>query len=210
VTEYLTEQEQIQQLKNWIKQYGLTVVSGVLIAILLTTGYKYWQDYRNKVLLHASSIYDEMLTLRAQNNAAGSLVQTNKLLSHYKNTPYAQMAALALARNDVSNKDYAAAQKELNWVINHSSDKSIQEIARARIARIDLAMNQPEAALKLLNTIKDPAFAGLDDEIRGDALLQEHKPAEARAAYGKAITEIPNAEVNRPILIMKYDNLATD
>ena len=46
MTEYLTEQEQIEQLKTWIKQYGLTILFGIVIALVLSFSWHYWQQYR--------------------------------------------------------------------------------------------------------------------------------------------------------------------
>lgn len=209
LTEYLTEQEQIQQLKNWVKQYGLTILAGILLALIASSGWRYYQNYRNKVLLHASAVYDEMLTLRAQNNMDGATVQATKLISHYPKSPYAQMASFMLARDAIIKKNYPEAIDHLNWVIDHSKNHSIQEIARIRIARIQITDNKPELALETLKPLNDKNFAGLVDEVRGDAYLALKNTAAARKAYELALQELPNAETNRPILEMKYDNLAT-
>lgn len=210
MTEYLTEQEQIQQLKNWIKQYGMTVLAGILIALVVTTGLRYWQNYRNKILTHASVVYDEMLTLRAQNNADGASLQAKKLLSKYASTPYASMAALILAREAVVKKNYAQATQQLNWVLDHSKDSSLREIARIRLARILIAQNKASMSLDLLNKTEDKSFVGLVDEVRGDAYVAQHDKNSARHAYQLALNEIPNAEISRPVLQMKYDNLAEE
>lgn len=209
MSEYLTEQEQIQQLKTWIKQYGFTILGGIIIAILVTSGWHYWQDYRNRILSHASIVYDEMLTLRAQNNTDSANVQAKKLLSHYPRTPYAQMAAFTLARDAVLKKNYPEAITQLNWVLDHSSEHALKEIARIRLARILITENKPDAALDTLKKVEDNSFIGLINEVRGDAYLALKNPALARNAYQLALTEIPNAEISRPILQMKYDNLAT-
>jgi len=210
LTEYLTEQEQIQQLKNWIKQYGLTILSGIVIALLISSGWRYWQSYRNKILSHASVIYDEMLALRAQSNIDGASVQAKKLVSHYPKTPYAQMAALMLARESVLKNNYAEAINQLNWVIDHSRDGSMREIARIRLARVLIAEKKPDAALDLLKKLNDKNFIGLIDEVRGDAYIAKSDTNAARNAYQLALSEIPNAEINRPILQMKYNNLAIE
>ncbi len=210
LTEYLTEQEQIQQLKNWIKQYGLTILAGIVIALIITSGWRYWQNYRNKVLTHASVIYDEMLTLRAQNNMDRASAQAKKLLSHYSNTPYAQMAAMMLAREAVLKKNYPEAITQLNWVIDHGKDQSLRDIARIRLARLMITQKKPDDALALLKKFDDKGFIGLVDEVRGDAYVAENNANSARKAYQLALSEIPNAEVSRPILQMKYDNLAID
>ncbi len=44
MTEYLTEQEQVELLKNWIKQYSLVILAGVLIAAIGISGWRYWQQ----------------------------------------------------------------------------------------------------------------------------------------------------------------------
>lgn len=209
MTEYLTEQEQIQQLKTWVKQYGPTIVLGIVLALIMTTGWRYWQNYQNKILTHASSVYDEMLALRAQNNEDGAIVQAKKLLEHYRKTPYADMASLLLARDAVLKNDYPEAIKQLDWVIDHSKNSSMREIARIRIARILITEQKADEALALLKKINNKNYMGLIDEVRGDAYLIKQDPEAARKAYQLALQELPNAEVTRPILEMKYANLAT-
>src|ERR1700722_15517460 len=70
LADYMTEEEQIEQLKNWIKQYWATVLSGIIIALIMVTCWHYWQAYQTKILTHASMVYDEMLTARAQNDGS--------------------------------------------------------------------------------------------------------------------------------------------
>lgn len=209
MTEYLTEQEQIQQIKNWVKQYGMTVLAGVALALVVTTAWHYWQDYRNKILSQASMAYDEMLTSRAQNNTESASAQAKKLLSKFPKTPYAQMAAFTLAREAVLKKNYPEAITQLNWILDKSSEHAVKEIARIRMARILIMQKKPDDALDILKKIDDKSFVGLVDEVRGDAYLAKQDNTSARQSYQVALTEIPNAETGRPILQMKYDDLAT-
>lgn len=207
MTEYLTEQEQIQQLKNWVKQYGLTVLLGILIALLISSGWRYWQYRHNKMLRHASAVFDEMIAMRAQNNVKSTVIQAKKLVSHYPKTPYADMAAMMLARDATVNQNYDEAINQLNWVIGHSKNSAMQEIARIRIARILIAEKKPDDAIDLLKNVSNKSFMGLADEVRGDAYLARNDVVSARKAYQQALEEIPDAEVSRPILEMKFDNL---
>lgn len=208
MTEYLTEQEQIEILKNWIKQYSLVILAGVAIAIAAISGWRYWQQRQLTTLNHASAIFDEMLTKRAQNDAPATVIQAQKLFTHYAQTTYGQFAALMLARDALVNKNYPEAEKNLNWVLDHSHIASIRQIARLRLARAYIAEQKPDAALKVLDKIDDKSFNGLTYEVKGDAYLAMKNISSARAAYGQALTELPNAEVIRPLLQMKYDNLA--
>jgi len=210
LTDYLTEQEQIEILKSWIKQYSLVILAGVLIAIVTISGWRYWQQRQYKILSHASSVYDEMLSLRAQNDSSAALVQANKLFDHYTQTTYAQMAAFMLARTALINKNFTEAEKQLRWVLQTSSVASFRQIARIRLARLQIALQKPEAALQELNKVEDENFAGMIDEVRGDAYLAMKNTNNARESYKKALDELPNAEVIRPVLRMKYDNLAVN
>ncbi len=210
MTDYLTEQEQIQQLKNWIKQYGGTVLLGIILALCMTTGWRSWKNHQNKMLVHASHIYDRMLVLRAQSNSDGATVQAKRLLTHYRRTPYADMAALLLARNAVLKKEYPEAIAQLTGVIDHSRHSMLRDMARIRMARILITEQKPDVALNLLKKIDNKSYKGLADEVRGDAYLVKQDPEAARHAYQTALQELPNAEIMRPILEMKYTNLTTE
>lgn len=204
----LTEQEQIQQLKTWLKRYGPTVLIGIVIALVISFSWRAWQQHRNKVLLHASSVYDEMLTARAENNPNEAILQAKKLLNHYSNTPYADIAAFILARDAIVKKNYSEAISQLTWVMNHAKNHSIRQIARLREARVLISQKNPQEAINLLKKINDKTFMGLIDEIRGDAYLAMNDKISARQSYEKAVKELPNSEIIRPILQMKFENLS--
>jgi predicted negative regulator of RcsB-dependent stress response len=208
VTEYLTEQEQVEILKTWIKQYSLVILAGVLLAVAVISGWRYWQQRQQNILSHASTVYDDMLSTRAQNDTAATKTEADKIFEHYSKTAYGQMAALMMARSAVIKQDIPEAEKQLNAVMDHSKTHSIRQIARIRLARIQLAAGKPETALDTLKKIEDTNFAGLIDEVRGDAFLALNDTKNARQAYQQALDELPNAEVIRPVLRMKYDNLA--
>lgn len=208
MSEYLTEQEQIQLIKSWVKQYGLTILAGIILALFISFGYRAYQNHHTKTLLRASALYDQMLTERAQNHLSDAAEDAKKLLAHYAKTPYAQMAAFMLARDAVLQKNYTGAVDHLSWVLDHAKDPAIKEIARIRMARIHLAAEEPQAALDILKPLDDKTFLGMVDEVRGDAYLIMKDAASAKKSYALALQELPNAEVNRPILEMKYENLA--
>lgn len=209
MTEYLTEQEQIEILKSWIKQYSVVILAGVVIAVVAITGWRYWQQREARILSHASAIYDEMLTNRAQNDPAATYVQAKKLFTHYPQTTYGKMAAFMLARAEVTKRNYPEAEKYLRWVLDHSNQISFRQIAKLRLARVQIAGEKPQAALETLATVEDKSFNGLVEEVRGDAYLALNKPANARESYKQALVDLPNAETIRPLLQMKYDNLTT-
>jgi predicted negative regulator of RcsB-dependent stress response len=208
LTEYLTEQEQIELLKNWIKQYSFAIILGVVISIAAISGWRYWQQRQNQLLTQASSLYDAMLTARAQGDTTTTIKQAKTILHDYPKTPYGEVAAFMLARNAVLEKNYREAEKRLHWVIKHSHTPSMRQIARIRLAQILVFEKKPQDALTLLKKVEDKSFSGLIEETKGDAHLAMNNTPLARQSYQQAITELPNAEEVRPLLEMKLEDLA--
>jgi len=205
LTEYLTEQEQIQQLKTWVKQYGPTVLLGIAAALVITFCWRYWQAHELAFSQRASIAYDSLLNLRTDNKNSDTVLGAKSIVKDYAKTPYADMATLMLARDAVLKKEYPAAISTLNNLINHSDSPPIREIARIRIARILIDENKIKDALAVLNKIDDPSFIGLINEVRGDAFLAINNQEAAKKAYQLALKQIPNAETLRPILEMKLN-----
>ncbi len=209
MTEYLTEQEQVEQLKKLFRMYGIPALLGILAGVVIFYGWTYYQNYQTRILSHASGVYDEMLTDRAQNNFQETQVQAEKLFSHYSATPYGDIAALMLARQALAKKDFTEAAKQFTWVLKNGHSNSIRQIARLRLARLSIAQQKTEEAISELQTVDDKAFSGLIDEVLGDAYLSRNQVPQAREAYQRALQELPNSEEIRPLLEMKLNNLAT-
>ncbi|MDX1901505.1 MAG: tetratricopeptide repeat protein [Gammaproteobacteria bacterium] len=210
MTEYLTEQEQLQQLVNWVKQYGPSILLGLLLAIVGTYAWHYWQNRQNDVLMRASNLYDTMLSAASVDNSTETVKQAKMLINQFPKTPYAQMAAFMLANEAISQHNLAEAKKHLQSVMTNAKDPGMRNIARIRLARLLIADHQPQVALKILDTFEnDNAFSPLANEIRGDAALALHRIDDARKDYAAALKNIPNAESTRPILQLKYNDLAT-
>lgn len=209
LSEYLTEQEQVELLKQWIKQYAPAILAGFVIALTAAFGWQLWQRHENKLLSHASANFDEMIAMRSQNNLTAESAQSDKLLTHYKRTVYGKMASLMDARSDVQTGKLEEATKNLTAIIDHPPSKAIQQIARIRLARVLLSLNKPKESLSTLEKIDDPTFSGLTNEVRGDAYLALNETAKAKDAYANALRSLPNAQTLRPLLQMKYDQLTT-
>lgn len=207
----MTEQEQIEQLKTWIKEYGMTVLAGIILSVIIVSGWHMWDRHQTRILTQASVMYDEMLMNRAQNDKdslSKATDQAEKIVAQYPKTPYAQMASLMLARDAVLNKKYDDAIKDLDWVISHSQNKPLKQIAMIRLARIYIAQDKPDVAIQTLQKLDDKIFQGLGNEIIGDAYVQMKKIDDAKKSYQLALQQLPQEDTSqRPILEMKLDNL---
>lgn len=205
--EYLNEQQQVDQIKTWLKEYGVSILVGVVFAILIVLSLRYYQRYRYNQSEEASFLYTTFINgvLSQQHSAADDAA--NSLISKYKHTPYASFAELWLAKENIDQQNYSAADKQLDVVIEHSEIAALRQIARIRKAQIALQQHQPTGALSILTTIDDDAYRGLVDEVRGDAYLRMNQPDNAREHYQLALKEIPQSTLAQPTLAMKLADL---
>ena len=134
--------------------------------------------------------------------------RANQLISQYAKTPYAQMAALILAKNAIATNNYSEAIKQLQWVATHSRTKQVAAIAELRLARVFLSQKNYDDALSAVSKVEDKAFLGLAYEVKGDIYQSMKQNAQAKESYNNALKTLPEDESTRkPLIQMKIDNL---
>lgn len=206
-----TEEEQIENLKRFWHDYGTPVLVGVLLALGVFFGWQYWQNSRMDAATKASAVFQDMLgaAQRSQLNASDKEAATDlqryaKILrDDYSNTPYANDAALLLARHAVDRNDYKEAEKQLKLVLDNKPSESERVLVVTRLARVMAAQKQYDAALALLNKEKDKGFVPTVEEIKGDIYLAQGKMADAQKAYLAAVAALEERDERRPLLELK-------
>jgi len=207
VTEYLTEQQQIEQLKEWWKKNGPSTLIIVSVLVFLSIAWHVWQTHRENKLQRASTHYEELLNAVVNDDSAGVLKEANLLKDNYNHTPYAALASLMIARNDVYQNNNAAAEKELSWVTKHASSHSLQQVAELRLARLYIQEGKADQSLQLLQKTYDPAYMPFINEVKGDTYAALHQDDNARMSYQAALNVMPAYALMRPIVVMKLNNL---
>ena len=89
----------------------------------------------------------------------------------------------------------------------HAKVKEFAQMARLRLARIYIAQNKLPLALKELHAVKFPGFVGVASELEGDIYVRQKEMDKAKAAYQNALKVLTAADISRPVLQMKLDNL---
>jgi predicted negative regulator of RcsB-dependent stress response len=210
VNVYSTESEQVEQLKRWWQQYGKSTLAVIIVTFLASWGWHAWQKQHERLLQTASVVYERLLTSIIRDDQVAAHQQADRLFEHYAHTPYAQLAALILARKAAHDGDLEEAKKKLNWVVKHGENSALKELARVREARILSALNKPKEALALLNKVDDKAYLPLVQDVKGDIYMQMGNKEAARVAYQEALKLLPTYEIMQPLILMKLDNLAVE
>src|SRR5215831_9872446 len=170
-TEYLSDREQEEALRNWWHENWRWIVSGVAVGAAILAGWNYWQRYHEQEEAAASQAYRELTTALASNNTDKVEATVKNLDSQYAGSPYDDQAHLLLAQSHVNGGRFEQAATELKFVADKSKDSALAQIAKLRLARVQIQLGHYDDALALLDVSKAGAFTAQVNRIRGDALL---------------------------------------
>ncbi len=196
----LEEQEQLDQLKHFWKQYG-NLVTWLLIAALggfaAWNGWAWWQRDQG---VKAGAMFDE-LDRAAQAGDADKVTRIfADLKERYPRTAFAQQGGLLAAKVQFEKGKPDAAQATLGWVSENAVETEYQTVARLRLAGALLDSKKFDEALKQLDGATAKEFEALVADRRGDILQAQGKTEDAKAAYQKAWTGMdPKVEYRRLI-----------
>lgn len=214
---HLTEEEQIEALKSWWKDYGTVVLIAAVVGLGGFFGWNLYQNHGVEKASEASAVYEKLAVAMAESDSEISEEQAAKLkqlandvIAHDSSGLYADFAALYLAKLAVQQQDYASAKGHLEKVSSRGANDSVKELARLRLARVLAASGDTEQALTLLSAKPSSAYAAAYAEAAGDILLAQKRLAEARAAYQNALQAMgTNQPMRRNLVQLKIDNTMT-
>ena len=210
----LEEQEQLDTLKAWWKQWG-NVVTGLALAVSLSlAGWRGWDWWQQQRAVEASAVYSVLQKAVAQRDMQRVKGATGELLEKFGGTSYASMAALMAGRMALESGDAKTAKAQLSWAVDNAKD-DLRDLAKLRLSSVLLDEKAYDEALRQLG---DPATAGFVprfSDLKGDILFAQGKRAEARSAYqavldfGKkaAPGEVRLAPAFREVVQQKLDAL---
>ena len=181
----LEQQEQLDQVKHFWKQYGNLITWVLVIALgayAAWTGYLYWQQKRS---IAATGLYEELDRAAASGNADRVLQIFADLKGNYAGTAQAEQGAL-LAAKVASDAKADQARAALQWLTENGKNASLVGVARLRLAGLQMDAKQYDEALKTLDVGVTDEFKALADDRRGDIYLAQGKKDEAAKAYKSA------------------------
>jgi predicted negative regulator of RcsB-dependent stress response len=208
VEAYETEKDQLEAFKQWWKENGSSVVTGLLLGLAVIFGTRAWFSYQDRQNEAASHLYVQFMNGLEGNNAEQLSQAGDALVSEYNRSPYAVLAALGMARQQIRQGELEAARAQLQWALEHSRFEPFRHSARLRLLRLLVAMEDFSAADTLL--AQAPAtteYAPLYAEVRGDLALARGDRAAAREAYREALAQSQEDAPTRPLLQIKLDDV---
>jgi predicted negative regulator of RcsB-dependent stress response len=203
----LQEQEQIDALKAWWRENRRALVLAVIAAAVVVTGVQAWRYSQHAKAQEAAALYAELQSLVPQNNPKKIGEAAAFIIKKFPSTPYAPRAALIAARADYEARDLQSAKAQLQWVVDHADEDDLRDIARLRLAGVLLDEKNYAQALQLLEAKHNHAYDAFFSDLRGDVLVAQGKPAEARSAYQAALSQIDAKSAYRQLIQVKLEAL---
>ena len=204
---YTTEEEQVEALKKWWKQNGMSVVLGIVLGLGAVFGWRGWQEHKAAQSQAASELYQQVLSELRAGDPDKAAPPANEIVKNYAGTGYIVPTHLLLAKMAVSADKLDQAAQHLGQALALSKSPALQLDIRLRLARVQAAQGKYDDALATLKVADAEAFAPAYAELRGDVLASQGHAGAARDAYASALEGYRKQGTDTSLLQMKIDEL---
>jgi predicted negative regulator of RcsB-dependent stress response len=189
----LEEQEQIDEIKAWWKQYGNLLINAVTAVCLVVIAWQGWNWYQRSQSGQAAMAYNALQTAVRDKDSQQIKAASGELLEKFSRTSYASLGALSAAKAMVEAGDEKTAKLQLTWIVENGKDE-VRDLGRLRLASLLLDEKAYDEALKQLDGAVSPGFEARFADARGDVFSQQGKKTEALAAYQDALNRLDAAK----------------
>ena len=206
----LEEQEQLDELKHFWKQYGNLISWILIVALGAYAAFNGWQYWQRKQAVEASVLYDAVDRAAATGDPARVEQAMKDIQDRFGRTTYAQQASLLAAKVLADKGKPDVAKAALQWVADNGKDESYQAIAKLRLAGVLADAKDYDGALKQLSGSMPAEFEPLAADRRGDIYSLQGKKDQAKAEYTKAWQGLPADADYRALVGVKLTALGVD
>lgn len=205
---YASDDEKGEAIKNWWRENGRSVITGVVLGAAVIFGGRYWMNFQQAKTEQAAAMYQQVQMNIGEADLTAAEDLTQQLMQSHSSTPYAAFASLELAAEQMKNQQADAALEYLKWTADNAKLDAQKDLARLRMVRVLIDQNELDQALELTRQTTSEAFVSLFAELVGDIYLLQQDKAQAYEAYRKAIASMEADDPRQTLLEMKRDDVA--
>lgn len=182
----LEEQEQLDQIKHFWKQYGNAITWALIVVLAAFASWNFYNYWQRSQASQAAALFDEV----ERSIQSGDTAKIDRVFSDMKerfaSTAYAQQSGLLAARHYATAGKADAAKAALIWVAEKSSDPGYQAVAKLRLAGILMDAKDLDGALGQLAGSFPAGFEALVADRKGDIFALQGNKSKATDEYQKA------------------------
>ncbi|WP_374592562.1 YfgM family protein [Aquabacterium sp.] len=203
----LEEQEQLDQLKDFWKQYGNLITWVLILSLGAFVAYAWWNKYQADQAIKAGVLFDELDRVASAGDVEKTTRVAKDLISNFPRTTYAEQGGLLAAKVQAERGKADDARASLEWVASQAAEVEYQAIARLRLAGLLMDQKKYDEAGKILAAEFPKEFAALAADRKGDLLQLQGKSADAVSAYQQAWKSIEQDVGYRKVIAAKLTAL---
>jgi predicted negative regulator of RcsB-dependent stress response len=196
VAEHLSDEEQLENLKKWWREYGVIAITVVALSIGGYFGSVFYKERQQTQAEEASVLYQQMMEIalvspnQILDDTQYQLVAglASQLKSSFSSSQYARYAALLMAKIFVEKNDLDAAAGELKWALN-DADEGLELVIKLRLARIEASRGNIDLALTMIGDIDAGTMASAYSETQGDFHLMKEDKVSAYNFYLQSLSQ---------------------
>lgn len=206
------EAQQIENIRNFMKSYGLLIVGGIVAGVVGLGGWSYWQQEKSAAYERQTATVQQLMNDTQQADITTALSgfagTADKITQDSPDSVQAILAQLVIADQAYQREDYASAEKALLQVnTSKIDDEGLVAIVHLRLANVQVAQDKLDDALATLAKVKTGAFTSTVEERKGDIYVAKKDTESAQKAYQTAWDSLIQREEDSAILRMKLESV---
>ena len=200
----IEEEQEINQLKDWWKENGKTIIIAFILGVGGMFGWRYWQAHQAEKIAQASAQYDSLI-YSAQQDEQAKKANIEQFVQANSKTAYAVFALLDEAKKATEKQDFAAAEANLNQALTQSQDEVLTSIVALRLSAVQFQLGQLDNALTTLNQVKGESFNARKAILTGDIQVAKGDKVAAKNSFEQA--QQSGSQLEQQMAKMKLNNL---
>ena len=200
----IEEEQEINQLKDWWKENGKTIIVAFILGVGGMFGWRYWQAHQAEQIAQASAQYDALI-YSAQQDEQAKKANIEQFVQANSKTAYAVFALLDEAKKAAEKQDFAAAEANLNQALTESQDEVLISIVALRLSAVQFQLGQLDNALTTLHQVKGESFNARKAILTGDIQVAKGDKVAAKKSFEQA--QQSGSQLEQQMAKMKLNNL---
>lgn len=200
----IEEEQEINQLKDWWKENGKTIIVAFILGVGGMFGWRYWQAHQAEQIAQASEQYDALINSVQQDEQAKK-ANIEQFVQANSKTAYAVFALLDEAKKATEKQDFSAAEANLNQALTQSQDEVLTSIIALRLSAVQFQLGQLDNALTTLNQVKGESFNARKAILTGDIQVAKGDKVAAKNSFEQA--QQMGSQLEQQMAKMKLNNL---
>lgn len=188
--ELYDEHEQSERVRNWLRENGVSILMGVVLALAGIFGWRQWQDYQGGQAALANEYYAAIQRELEADDVEAAAEQFTAMREGVGEHAYLALAGMLLASSLAEAGESERAAEIYGGLLDADKWAALEPLIRLRIAMLETQLGRSESALTRLEGNAPVGYEGLWLETRGDILFDLNRFGAAAEAYAAAVEQL--------------------